>query len=80
MKLVSDILAEIDAPVIESFTLKAREARCSAIPEVLRGSRVGRELGTEFREFGGLWSHQAIALDHAGQGANTVLSTGHRFR
>lgn len=76
MKLVSDILAEIDAPVIESFTLKAREARCSAIPEVLRGSRVGHELGTEFKEFGGLWSHQAIALDHAGQGANTVLSTG----
>lgn len=74
---LKQLLLSNDYRVRESFALPSRPAAYLPIPEFLRSSGVSQYLQTSL---GGsdaqLWRHQALALEHFGNGQNVVVSTG----
>ena len=75
-KALNRILAGSDYSVVEEFSLPPREARCREIPEFLADSGVGGWLQGLAARHGGLWNHQALALERIGGGSNLVVCTG----
>jgi DEAD/DEAH box helicase domain-containing protein len=70
------VLAGQDYSIVEEFALPPRAARFREIPAFLADSSVGAGLAGLAGRFGGLWSHQTLALERIGDGANVVVSTG----
>lgn len=71
---VRNLLKTSGFSVIEAFEIEGRAARFAPIPKFLSSSEVGAYLNQEFH--GGLWQHQAQALELLGRGNNVVISTG----
>ncbi len=71
---IRSILHGTEFPVVESFVVEPRPARYGKIPQFLFSSPVGDLLDQRYP--GGLWAHQASALEALGKGDNLVISTG----
>jgi DEAD/DEAH box helicase domain-containing protein len=73
---LEEILRSGKYTVVEEFSLPTAEARYREIPRFLFDSRVGLSIHATLGKAGGLWNHQAVALERIGEGANVVVSTG----
>ncbi|MDE0384395.1 MAG: DEAD/DEAH box helicase [Defluviicoccus sp.] len=62
--------------VAERLELSPRDERTERIPDAYREGPVGRWLLSDDALKGGLWRHQAVALEACASGENVVLSTG----
>lgn len=72
---IRGLLQGTEVPVVEAFQIPARSPRFGPIPKFLLGSPVGDHLQQRVGS-GGLWTHQAEALEALGDGTNVVVSTG----
>src|ERR1043166_277247 len=59
----------------ESFYIAAREAKHVPVPKHLLRGKVGKWITANENFKDGMWSHQAVALDHLREGKNVVVTT-----
>lgn len=72
---IRNFIQEQNYTITEELHIDGRVARYREIPKYLFDSRVGLAIHSHYKDVGGLWHHQSLALEKS-KDSNVVVSTG----